>query len=379
MTTIHMLAPFHTIVSNEFSHCAFTGKVLRFPKMMKSTGFKIVEYGVEGSESLADEHVVVLTRKRRDKLIGRVSGHIGSKAVLGSPLHTEFSKKLLPLIQRRIRPFDIVAHPFGRSHIELYGLLPQAFHVETGIGYPDGPFGAFRIFESEAWRHFHWGKYDGFDGGHSGNRWFSWAIPNYFDVSEWPLRGSTPTAGFTRVCYMGRLEERKGSKTLAQIREAYDRKYPGNAFTWHAAGIGETVPGWEMVGELRGSERADFLRDARCLLMPTNFIEPFGGSGVEAMMMGVPLIASDFGAFTETVRDGVTGFRCKTLGDFVEAIAQCGELHTGTIRGHARARYSLDVVAPLYVSAFEQILSLGGEGWEDLRPRNVHLKKLENR
>jgi hypothetical protein len=31
----------HTITREEFSHCAFTGKVHRFPRMMMSVGFEV--------------------------------------------------------------------------------------------------------------------------------------------------------------------------------------------------------------------------------------------------------------------------------------------------------------------------------------------------
>jgi glycosyltransferase involved in cell wall biosynthesis len=47
--------------------------------------------------------------------------------------------------------------------------------------------------------------------------------------------------------------------------------------------------------------------------MPRCYIEPFGGSGVEVLLCGTPLIAVDYGAFTETIIDGVNGFRCHTL------------------------------------------------------------------
>jgi len=36
---------FHTCVTSKYSHCAFTGKVLRFSKMMKMYGYHVIEYG----------------------------------------------------------------------------------------------------------------------------------------------------------------------------------------------------------------------------------------------------------------------------------------------------------------------------------------------
>ena len=36
-------------------------------------------------------------------------------------------------------------------------------------------------------------------------------------------------------------------------------------------------------------------------------------------MAGTPAITTDFGAFPETVEHGKTGFRCRTLNEFVQA------------------------------------------------------------
>ena len=38
---LHILGLPHTVTIDEFSHCAFTGKILRFPPMMKSVGYEV--------------------------------------------------------------------------------------------------------------------------------------------------------------------------------------------------------------------------------------------------------------------------------------------------------------------------------------------------
>ena len=52
------------------------------------------------------------------------------------------------------------------------------------------------------------------------------------------------------------------------------------------------------------------LLDARCLIMPIQWDEPFGMVMVEAMATGTPVVALRRGAVPELVRPGLTGLVC---------------------------------------------------------------------
>jgi glycosyltransferase involved in cell wall biosynthesis len=123
-------------------------------------------------------------------------------------------------------------------------------------------------------------------------------------------------------------------------------------------------------------QRSEFMRNAICSIMPTTFIEPFGGSGVEGMLCGTPLVDADYGAFTETVVDGVTGYRCKTLYDWVEALEKVGSLDRRRVADHSRSIYSLQACAKKYDKAFTQIAQLYSEGWYTM-PEKYKQRKVE--
>ena len=99
------------------------------------------------------------------------------------------------------------------------------------------------------------------------------------------------------------------------------------------------------------------------MICPTGYVEPFGGVAVEAMLCGVPVITSPFGAFTETIVDGVTGFRCHTAAEFRAAAVAAGELDPATIRRYAEDRFSLAAVASRYDRWLGQLGSLYDQGW----------------
>jgi glycosyltransferase involved in cell wall biosynthesis len=93
------------------------------------------------------------------------------------------------------------------------------------------------------------------------------------------------------------------------------------------------------------------------------FIEPFCGSAVEAQLCGTPVVTAGYGAFWETVEDGVTGYRCNILADYVGAIRRAFTLDRRTVAARARALYSLETVGKTYDAIFHNIADLRGPGW----------------
>jgi glycosyltransferase involved in cell wall biosynthesis len=103
---------------------------------------------------------------------------------------------------------------------------------------------------------------------------------------------------------------------------------------------------------------------ARAILAPSRYLEPFGGVAVEAQLMGTPVISSDWGGFSETVEHGKTGFRCRTLSQFVDACGAVGKLDPRYIRRRAVDLYSLDRVKWMYQEYFTMLDDLWQpKGW----------------
>jgi glycosyltransferase involved in cell wall biosynthesis len=75
------------------------------------------------------------------------------------------------------------------------------------------------------------------------------------------------------------------------------------------------------------------------------------------------VITTDWGGFVETVEQGKTGFRCRTLQDFADATEKVRDLSRGHIRHRARSLYSTEVVKHQYQDYFDRLMTLYGEGW----------------
>ena len=68
------------------------------------------------------------------------------------------------------------------------------------------------------------------------------------------------------------------------------------------------TPGVEFIGEIGESEKSKFLGNARAVLFPISWPEPFGLVMIEAMACGTPVIGFNHGSVSEVISNGVTGF-----------------------------------------------------------------------
>lgn len=367
MITLHLLGLAHTQTTNEYSHCAFTGKVKRFAPMMQSVGYNVIHYGVEGAESGANSQVDILSITQWDEIRYKLlfekykrevspSDFIGDLADVGNILYKTFNNILREELRARINPQDIICLPFGHAHEDAIVNLSES-KVETGIGYPHA-YQQFKVYESQAWYHYNLGK----SGDHRGYD-YNWVIPNYYDISEWSFN-PTPER---KLVYFGRLGEIKGLNIVYEIA----KHRPDLPIV--ICGQGDpspylTLPNIAYQPPLHGKARSDFLGSAMAVLMPTRYVEPFGGVTVEAQMTGTPVLGSTYGSFTETIEHGITGYRCPTLGDYLKAIENIehGQLYREYISKRTKQKYNMYELAHEYDSVFKQVGDLRELGWYSL-------------
>ena len=89
-----------------------------------------------------------------------------------------------------------------------------------------------------------------------------------------------------------------------------------------------TQPHVEFVGEIGEREKCDFLGQARALLFPIDWPEPFGLVMIEAMSCGTPCVAWRAGSVPEIINEGVSGFIVDSIDDAVAAVhrAACSSI-----------------------------------------------------
>lgn len=113
----------------------------------------------------------------------------------------------------------------------------------------------------------------------------------------------------------------------------------------------------EFIGEIDDAQKGTFLGNARALLFPIDWPEPFGLVMIEAMACGTPVIAWRCGSVPEIIDEGVTGFIVDSEPRASEAVAKAGTLDRQQIRRTFEARFSAQVMAKRYVASYERILA----------------------
>jgi glycosyltransferase involved in cell wall biosynthesis len=118
-------------------------------------------------------------------------------------------------------------------------------------------------------------------------------------------------------------------------------------------------PHVEFIGEISEQEKPQFLGNARALLFPIDWPEPFGLVVIEAMSCGTPVIAWRAGSVPEVVDHGVTGWIVDSIEAAVDAVHCVPLLDRYTVRARFEQRFCVERMARDYVKLYQQIANGG--------------------
>ena len=129
-------------------------------------------------------------------------------------------------------------------------------------------------------------------------------------------------------------------------------------------------PGIEYIGEIDERRKNSFLGDARALLFPIDWPEPFGLVMIEAMACGTPVLAFRNGSVAEVIDSGITG---EVVDNVNEAICKIGSvlaLDRGRVRRRFERRFSAVRMARDYIKIYRSLTGIDAtKKQEHLMPR----------
>jgi glycosyltransferase involved in cell wall biosynthesis len=116
-----------------------------------------------------------------------------------------------------------------------------------------------------------------------------------------------------------------------------------------------TQPGVKYVGEIGESDKCEFLGQARALLFPIDWPEPFGLVMIEAMSCGTPCVAWRAGSVPEIVSEGENGFIVACLDEAVAAVQRVADLDRARVRATFEQRFSVERMTRDYLDIYRRL------------------------
>lgn len=365
----HLLSLTHLPQSKMYQSCAFTQKNLKLSKMLMSLGHEVFFYGPEGSNPVCTEFIQTHTIKD----IACDYGDGDNRFEVGYDwTNTDFrhdfntKRKISTLkfistsiveINKRKKEDDFLLLTQGMYFRPIALAVNLFLTCEPGVGYR-GSYCRFRAFESSYIQNFTYG------GEHpkkciSGN-YYDRVIPNYFDPDD--ILFSDIKEDY--FLFIGRMIRRKGIVIAHKVTELLGKKLiiagqggieTGNKLSSQYPNE-FTISGnnFQYVGFADIKKRKELMAHAKATFTPTEYMECFAGTHIESMLSGTPVITTNFGVFPGTVINGVNGYRCDTLDDFVWAAKNISNLNSHKIRDSAK-RYLMENVKWDFQKWFEDL------------------------
>ncbi len=186
-------------------------------------------------------------------------------------------------------------------------------------------------------------------------------IHHGIDVTTFPFGAGN---GNYLFC-LGRMSESKGIhraikvanmlnmelRIAAKMRETHEIEYFNR---YIEPELSETII---YEGEVSHARKLELLRDARALLFPIRWNEPFGMVMLEAMASGTPVIAFKEGAAVEVVKDGVSGFLVDDEVDMASAVEKSSKLDRALVRSYVESEFSVEKMAQRHIDFYKRTIA----------------------
>jgi glycosyltransferase involved in cell wall biosynthesis len=189
----------------------------------------------------------------------------------------------------------------------------------------------------------------------------SWAglVHNAVRTTDFPYAGRKQN----HVVFLGRLSPEKGAHLA--IRAAREAGFPiilagpcgsqadQRYFDDRVRPLLGTDARW--IGEVDFAAKVDLLANARCMVFPIEWEEPFGMVMIEAMACGTPVVALRRGSVPEIIADGVTGFIRDRPEELAEAIRDTEGLRPADCRRRVRRSFDVGRMAAGYEAIYRRL------------------------
>jgi glycosyltransferase involved in cell wall biosynthesis len=166
------------------------------------------------------------------------------------------------------------------------------------------------------------------------------------------------------LAFLGRCSPEKGVLTAIEVAKRTENRLkiatrinaPDAAYFEQMVKPQLDHPLIELCPEVGGAEKEQFLQNAKGLLFPIDWEEPFGLVMIEALAAGTPVLAFKRGSVPEVISDGLTGFLSTNLEQMCIDVRRLSPLSRAVCRAEFERRFSVERMTTEYLSVYQELI-----------------------
>jgi glycosyltransferase involved in cell wall biosynthesis len=186
-------------------------------------------------------------------------------------------------------------------------------------------------------------------------------VYNTIDFSQYQL--TEAVSDNAPLMFLGRLDRVKGAHTAIEIAKLTNNQliiagnisHTADDYEYFKTIIEPQIDNVQIkyTGPLNDAEKNTWLGQARALLFPIEWDEPFGMVMIEAMACGTPVIAFNKGSVSEIV-DNETGIIVSDVNEMADAVGLIESIDRKKCRKKAESRFNTPTIAKRYLTLFDK-------------------------
>jgi glycosyltransferase involved in cell wall biosynthesis len=190
-------------------------------------------------------------------------------------------------------------------------------------------------------------------------------VHNCVDLEHYPFRPMAAQPPY--LAFLARITRYKGLLDAVQVarQSGLPLRIGGNVGTMgeDAAYFRDEVQPLidgrhiQYLGELDDQGKIELLGGATALLNPILWDEPFGIVSVESLACGTPILSYPRGELPAIIRDGVTGFLCKSVAEMARRVGDLESIKRWNCRRDAESRFSIRKMVDKIESLYRQLFA----------------------
>jgi glycosyltransferase involved in cell wall biosynthesis len=198
-------------------------------------------------------------------------------------------------------------------------------------------------------------------GKRSGGNWYP--IHNCVELEKYTFN---PTVSQDApLVFLSRVEKIKGAHTAIQIalktgqsliiagNHNPDDPYWQREILPHLSDRGQI----QYIGTVNDQQKNHLLGQAKAMIVPIEWEEPFGIVFAEALACGTPVISCPRGALPEIVRPGVDGYLINSIEEGCQAVERLNHIQRVNCRQRVEEYFASDVIVEQYEQLYSVSLS----------------------